>query len=75
MLKARPTMRWGAIMETIVAAVVFGLIGVAVLGALVYVLGMLLSGPAIIAEQMWTSLHHQDRKAHHHSHPRLVLHS
>ena len=61
-------------METIVAAVVFGLIGVAVLGTLIYVLGMLLSGPAILVEQLWLSLHHGDRKAQHRSHSRLVLH-
>lgn len=63
-------------METIVAAVVFGLIGIAVVGALIYILGMLLSGPVILADQLLQKLHHEgapNRGTHHHHH-RLVLH-
>lgn len=62
-------------METIVAAVVFGLIGVAVLAVLVYIFGMLLSGPVILVDQMLESMRH--RGGHHrlHHHKPYVIHS
>ena len=62
-------------METIVAAVVFGLIGIAVLGALVYILGMLLTGPLILADQIVRGFHDRDRARRvHHRHGMAIIH-
>ena len=45
---------------------VFGLIGVAVLGVVVYIGGMLLSGPAILVDETIKEIHHlqEEHKLH-----------
>lgn len=53
-------------MGQVIAFVVFGLIGVAVLGVVVYIGGMLLSGPAILVDETIKEIKHlQDKRAEH----------
>ena len=53
-------------MGQVIGFVVFGLIGVAVLGVVVYIGGMLLSGPAILVDETIKEIHHlqEEHKLH-----------
>jgi hypothetical protein len=62
-----------------IAFVVFGLIGIAILGVVVYIGGMLLSGPVIAVDETIKEIHHL-REEHAHKQPaprhsgRMALH-
>lgn len=49
-----------------IGAVVFGLIGIAVVGAALYILGMLLTGPVILVNSAVKGIHlpRHDRQPH-----------
>lgn len=53
-------------MSQVIAFVVFGLIGIAVLGVVVYIGGMLLSGPVILVDETVKEIHHlqEEHKLH-----------
>ena len=53
-----------SLMGEVIGAIVFGLIGIAVLGAILYILGMLLTGPFILVDSAVKSLHHEGEHAH-----------
>lgn len=59
-------------MGEVIGAVVFGLIGIAVLGAVLYIVGMLLTGPLILVNSIIKGVHlpqHQPR-----AHGNIALH-
>ncbi|MDZ4167234.1 MAG: hypothetical protein U1E08_06030 [Coriobacteriia bacterium] len=62
-------------MGEIIGAVVFGLIGIAVLGAVLYILGMLLTGPFILVHSMIKGVHLPDHERGPRTHGGLALHS
>jgi hypothetical protein len=59
------TGREEAAMYTVIAVVVFGLIGAAILGVAVYIGGMLLSGPVILADETVKEIRHVREKHTH----------
>lgn len=61
-------------MAEAIGAVVFGLIGIAVLGAVLYILGMLLTGPFILVHSAIKGVHLPAHEPKSRSHGRLALH-
>jgi hypothetical protein len=62
-------------MGEVIGAVVFGLIGIAVLGAVLYILGMLLTGPFILVNSVVKGIHLPDREHGPRAHGRFALHA
>lgn len=57
-------------MEAVIGFVVFGLIGIAVLGVIVYIGGMLLSGPVIAVDEAIKEIRHLREE---HGHRRVAV--
>ena len=62
-------------MGEVIGAVVFGLIGIAVLGAVLYIVGMLLTGPFILVNSIIKGVHLPEREHEKGAHGGLALHT
>ena len=57
-----------------IGAIVFGLIGIAMLGAVLYIVGMLLTGPVILVDEAVKAIREHEHEPRLQHHGRLALH-